>query len=62
MITHVLKDGSKVESVSGKVISSIEFPIIYKLLEGGEANGKSVSASEGRTGSSERPEPLCILP
>ena len=35
MITHILKDGSKVDSISGKVISSKEFPIIYKLIGGG---------------------------
>lgn len=61
MITHVLKDGSKVESVSGKVISSIEFPVIYKILEGGDER-EPISAPEGCSGSSERPEPLCILP
>lgn len=51
MITHVLKDGSKVESVSGKVISSIEFPVIYKILEGGEQTSGVVSTSETSTGS-----------
>lgn len=61
MITHVLKDGSKVESVSGKVISSIEFPVIYKILEGGDER-EPISAPEGCSGSSEGPEPLCILP
>lgn len=61
MITHVLKDGSKVESVSGKVISSIEFPVIYKILEGGDKR-EPISTPEGCPGSSERPEPLCILP
>ena len=62
MITHIMKDGTVKESIAGTVIRSEEFPVLYKILEGGEANGKSVSASEGRTGSSERPEPLCILP
>lgn len=61
MITHVLKDGSKVESVFGKVISSIEFPVIYKILEGGDER-EPISAPEGCSGSSERPEPMCILP
>ena len=62
MITHIMKDGTVTDSIVGKVIRSDEFPVLYKILEGGEADGKSVSASEGRTGSSERPEPLCILP
>lgn len=61
MITHVLKDGSKVESVSGKVISSIEFPVIYKILEGGDES-EPISAPEGCSGSGEVHEPLCILP
>lgn len=47
MITHVLKDGSKVESVSGKVISSIEFPVIYKILEGSQRRYLSDTQEEG---------------
>ena len=35
MITHILKDGTKTNSISGIVISSKEFPIIYKLIGGG---------------------------
>ena len=62
MITHVLKDGSKVESVSGKVISSIEFPVIYKILEGGDERGESLSSPEGSAGSGEGPEQLRFLP
>lgn len=47
MITHVLKDGSKVESVSGKVISSIEFPVIYKILEEDQRRHLSDAQEEG---------------
>ena len=47
MITHILKDGSKVESISGKVISSKEFPIIYKILEGGQRRHLSDTQEEG---------------
>ena len=46
MIRHILKDGTVTDSIAGKVISSIEFPVIYKILEGGEKNDKPVSASE----------------
>ena len=53
MITHVLKDGSKVESITGKVISSIEFPVIYKILEGGDKESEK-SASDRRMETSKR--------
>ena len=43
MITHILKDGSMVESIAGKVISSKEFPIIYKLIGGDKDSDKSTS-------------------
>lgn len=61
MITHVLKDGTVTESIAGKVIRSDEFPVLYKILEGGDES-EPVSAPEGCSGSSERPEPLRILP
>lgn len=61
MITHVLKDGTVTDSITGKVIRSDEFPVLYKILEGGDES-EPVSAPEGCSGSSERPEPLCILP
>lgn len=62
MITHVLKDGSRVESITGKVICSKEFPVLYRMLEGGDERGETVSASDRSTASSEGSEPLCILP
>lgn len=61
MITHVLKDGTVTESIAGKVIRSDEFPVLYKILEGGDER-EPISAPEGCSGSSERAEPLCILP
>lgn len=61
MITHVLKDGTVKESIAGTVIRSEDFPVLYKILEGGDER-EPISAPEGCSGSSERPEPLCILP
>ena len=46
MITHVLKDGSRVESITGKVICSKEFPVLYRMLEGGDFSDKPVSTSD----------------
>ena len=62
MITHVLRDGTVTESIAGKVIRSDEFPVLYKILEGGEKSGESLSSPEGSTGSSEGPEQLRFLP
>lgn len=62
MITHVLKDGTVTDSIAGKVIRSEEFPVLYKILEGGDERGETVSASDRSAGSSEGSEPLCILP
>lgn len=61
MITHVLKDGTRTDSITGIVIRSEDFPVLYKILEGGDER-EPISAPEGCSGSSERPEPLCILP
>lgn len=61
MITHIMKDGTRRESIAGTVIRSEDFPVLYKILEGGDER-EPISAPEGRSGSSERPEPLCILP
>lgn len=47
MITHILKNGSRVESISGKVISSDEFPVIYKILEGDQRKHLSDTQEEG---------------
>ena len=46
MITHILKDGTKTNSISGIVISSKEFPIIYKLIGGDKDSDKSTSDRE----------------
>ena len=51
MITHVLKDGTVTDSIAGKVIRSDEFPVLYKILEGGEQTSGVVSTSETSTGS-----------
>ena len=51
MITHVLKDGTVTESIAGKVIRSDEFPVLYKILEGGDERGETVSASDRSAGS-----------
>lgn len=33
MIYHILKDGTKVDSVKGIVISANQFPGIYRVIE-----------------------------
>ena len=47
MITHILKDGTKTNSISGIVISSKEFPVIYKILEEGQRRHLSDTQEEG---------------
>lgn len=61
MITHVLKDGTVTDSIAGTVIRSEDFPVLYKILEGGDER-EPISAPEGCPGSGEGHEPLCILP
>ena len=61
MITHVLKDGTVTDSIAGKVIRSDEFPVLYKILEGGDES-EPVSAPEGCPGRGEGHGPLRILP
>lgn len=51
MITHIMKDGTVTDSIAGKVIRSDEFPVLYKILEGGEQTSGVVSTSETSTGS-----------
>lgn len=41
MIYHVLKDGSRVESIRGIVIKSNHFPQVYKVIEQIEKRGES---------------------
>lgn len=41
MIYHVLKDGSRVESIRDIVIKSNQFPQIYKVIEQIEKRGES---------------------
>lgn len=41
MIYHVLKDGSRVESVKGKVIKADQFPLLYKVIEQIEERGEN---------------------
>lgn len=60
MITHILKDGSKVDSIAGKVISSKEFKVLYEML-GGEKYDP-VSASKRCSGDSERSKQSSFLP
>lgn len=33
-VIHVLRDGTRLDSVSGRVIPAAEFPELYELLEG----------------------------
>lgn len=51
MIYHVLKDGSRVESVKGVVIKADQFPVIYRVIERIEERGntddREVETSEG---------------
>lgn len=61
MITHIMKDGTRKESVAGTVIRSEDFPVLYKILEGGDER-EPISAPEGCSGSSEESEQMCILP
>ena len=62
MITHIMKDGTRRESIAGTVIRSEDFPVLYKILEGGDERGETVSASDQSAGSCEGSEQLCILP
>lgn len=41
MIYHVLKDGSRVESVSGIVIKADQFPQVYRVIERIEERGST---------------------
>ena len=41
MITHVLKDGSRVDSVKGVVIKADQFPQVYKVIERIEERGNT---------------------
>lgn len=41
MIYHVLKDGSRVESIGGIVIKADQFPQVYKVIEQIEKRGES---------------------
>lgn len=42
MIYHVLKDGSRVESIRDIVIGSNQFPQVYKVIEQIEKRGNAV--------------------
>lgn len=50
MIYHVLKDGSKVESVRGIVIKVDQFPQVYRVIERieerGETDGQTLRKSQ----------------
>ena len=41
MIYHVLKDGSRVESVKGMVIKADQFPQVYRVIERIEERGNT---------------------
>ena len=41
MIYHVLKDGSRVDSVKGKVIKADQFPLLYRVIEQIEERGEN---------------------
>jgi hypothetical protein len=41
MVKHITKDGRQLNSVSGIVISSNQFPQIYKVIEQIEKRGES---------------------
>lgn len=41
MIYHVLKDGSRVESIEGVVIKVDQFPLVYKVIERIEERGNT---------------------
>lgn len=41
MIHHVLKDGSRVDSVKGVVIKADQFPQVYKVIERIEERGNT---------------------
>ena len=41
MIYHVLKDGSRVESVNGIVIKADQFPRVYRVIERIEERGNT---------------------
>lgn len=44
MIYHVLKDGSRVESVKGIVIKADQFPQVYRVIERIEERGNTDEA------------------
>lgn len=41
MIYHVLKDGSRVESIKGVVIKAAQFPLVYRVIEQIEERGEN---------------------
>jgi hypothetical protein len=43
MVKHITKDGRQLNSVSGIVIGSNQFPQIYKVIEQIEKRGKTES-------------------
>lgn len=51
MIYHVLKDGSRVDSIRGIVIKADQFPQVYRVIEQIEERGnpddREVETSEG---------------
>lgn len=50
MIYHVLKDGSRVDSIKGIVIKADQFPLVYRVIdsieERGEIDGQALRKSQ----------------
>lgn len=54
MITHILRDGSKLNTVSGIVITAEQFPMIYKVKHQIEERGELYEQTEESMGACDR--------
>ena len=56
MIHHILKDGTEVDDITGKVIKAEDFPVLYEVINRIQKEGginAAVSAPAGWSGSSQ---------
>lgn len=48
MVRHFLKDGTEVESVSGRIITVSEFAELYDIIRAINRKNEKVQAQEGK--------------
>ena len=56
MIHHILKDGTEVTDIAGKVIKAEQFEVLYQIIDGinERVNHEALRTSETRLESSKR--------